>query len=117
MTKYSRQSLRQAADRAISNSRDLFGDAETLAEKGRYGPAVSLMILAREEAQKAILFSYCAGGVYDTADPLIGQEIKRALENHEYKHDSAWLVNILGSYILLEIGKSSQTMRRLLLKK
>jgi len=107
VAKYDKQTLALAASEAITNAHNLLTDAQNLAAQSKYGRALSLLIIGREEAQKAILFSYCAAGVYDISDSEVGKEIKESLERHEYKHASAWYVNLLGTYIISEITKSS----------
>jgi len=77
--------------------------------------AVVFMIITqyygREEAQKSVLLAYCAAGIYDSSDARVGQEIKRALDDHEYKHDSAWMVNVLGVYAISKVFPKAQATK------
>jgi AbiV family abortive infection protein len=109
MPRYDSTTLKEASIKALSNSRDLYADAEMLAEEGSISRALSLHILSREEAQKAILLTYCAVGVYDTSESLVGREIKRALIDHNYKHEAAWYVSVFSNYILEVIARYAAT--------
>ncbi len=77
--------------------------------------AVVFMIITqyygREEVQKSVLLAYCAAGIYDSSDARVGQEIKRALDDHEYKHDSAWMVNVLGVYAISKAFPKAQATK------
>ncbi len=106
MAKYSSVTLKEAAIKSLENARALIGDAEYLAQKGSLARGLSLLIISREEAQKSILLTYCSVGVYNPSDALVGIEIKRALEDHDYKHESAWYVNVFGNYILESIVRN-----------
>jgi len=92
MPKYAMQSLMTAAERALENAGNSSIEASLLAKDGRFGRGLSLSIPGREEAQKSILLASCAAGLYDPSDSAVGLEIRRALEDHDYKHESAWKV-------------------------
>lgn len=75
------------------NARNLYLSAKRLAAEGRYGPACSLLILAAEEAVKAVDRVFLGFGI--DMDP---NTLPAKRQNHKYRHGAARLAMAIAWY-------------------
>jgi len=85
------EQARKGCQLAIGNAEQLTSCAQYLADRGHYGPAVSLTVLSAEEAMKGVLLAGVAAG-FEFGDAVVG----KFLTQHKPRHAVAGISELYG---------------------
>lgn len=89
-TKFSLEEASVGAELTLENARRLEESARILGEQGIHGPAVSLLVLAGEEAAKASFFAQ-----HVVKEDYPDEEVRKLLMRHTPRHDIARMYPVL----------------------
>ena len=85
---------------AAANAAGLLGDADLLAAAGRYGSALSLAVLAFEEAVKARSLGAIAAAAAQGREPGFSEDTLRKIiyGSHQARHEAGFLQHVAATF-------------------